>query len=197
MQVMNTLAISYFKRYKMEIDLAGLAQPTWPAGFEACPWRSELFETHVDTLAGCFQGGLDTAVFPSLGSVDGCRALMAEIVRRPAFIPEATWLLVGPGGPCGTIQALRERGVLGAIQNVGILPAWRGRGLGRALLLQSLKGMWQSGLGRAILEVTGQNETAIQLYLRMGFRRTKVLYKAVPATSSTPTRVSEDSIQYV
>jgi GNAT superfamily N-acetyltransferase len=105
---------------------------------------------------------------------------MAEIARRRAFIPEATWLAIGPDGPCGTIQALRERGALGAIQNVGVLPALRGRGLGQALLLEALRGMYRSGLGRTVLEVTAQNEAAIRLYRRLGFRRAKVVYKAVP-----------------
>lgn len=184
---MSAVAISYFKRYKLEIDLAGLPAPTWPEGFTPVAWRAELLEAHADTLAGSFHGEIDSIVFPSLGHRAGCVGLMAEVVRRQAFIPEATWLLVGPDGPCGSIQALRERGVLGAIQNVGILPAYRGRGLGRALVLQSLRGMYASGLGRAVLEATAHNEGAMRLYAAMGFRRTKVLYKAVPpAPALTP-----------
>src|SRR5207253_2921685 len=89
------------------------------------------------------------------------------------------WLLVGPEGACGTVQALRERGVLGAIQNIGIIPAWRGRRLGEALLLQSLHGMFVSGLGRAVLEVTAHNETAIRLYRRLGNRRSRELMLAL------------------
>src|SRR4051794_7197289 len=134
---MQSLAVSYFKRYKMEVDLAGLPAPVWPAGFRALAWCPDLLDAHADTLALCFQGEMDTGLFPSLGSRDGCAGLMAEICRRRAFIPEATWLAVGPGGPCGTIQALRERGAIDAIQNVGVVPALRGRGLGQALLLQA------------------------------------------------------------
>ena len=193
---MHALAISYFKRYKMEIDLPGLSAPSFPPGFLPVAWRADLFETHVEILAGCFKGELDTAVFPSLGSVEGCRGLMAEIVRRRDFIPESTWLLVGPDGPCGTVQALRERGVLGAIQNVGVLPSYRGRGLAHALLLHALHGMYQSGLGRAVLEVTATNESAVRLYWRMGFRRSKVVYKAVPAASSSQVRPEERPVLY-
>jgi len=180
---MHTLAIAYFKRYKMEVDLADLPQepPVWPKEFQPVAWRPDLLEVHAETLCRCFTGEIDSQVFPSLGNREGCRHLMNEIARRRAFIPEATWLIVGPDGPCGTIQAMRERGVLGAIQNVGVVPRWRGRGLGRALLLQALAGMGASGLGRAILEVTAHNESAVALYLRLGFRRAKVVYKAVPA----------------
>jgi ribosomal protein S18 acetylase RimI-like enzyme len=175
---MQALAVSYFKRYKMEADLAGLPGPVWPAGFRAVAWGDDLLDAHADVLARCFCGEVDSLVFPSLGSLAGCRGLMAEIARRRAFIPEATWLAIGPDGPCGSVQALRERGTLGAIQNVGILPPLRGRGLGRALLLQALRGMYDSGLGRVILEVTAQNEAAVRLYRRLGFRRAKVVYKA-------------------
>jgi ribosomal protein S18 acetylase RimI-like enzyme len=179
---MSVVAISYFKRYKLEIDLAGLAAPAWPDGFAPVAWRADLLDAHADVLAASFHGEIDAVVFPSLGHRAGCGGLMFEVARRHAFIPEATWLVVGPDGPCGSIQALRERGVLGAIQNVGITPAYRGRGLGKALVLQSLCGMYQSGLGRAVLEATAHNEAAMRLYAALGFRRTKVLYKAVPGT---------------
>jgi GNAT superfamily N-acetyltransferase len=183
---MQSALISYYKRFKMEVGLAGLPAPIWPAGFQPVAWRPDLLDAHAEVLCRCFHGEVDAQVFPSLGNRDGCAALMAEIARRRAFIPEATWLLVGPDGTCGTVQALRERGVLGAIQNIGIVPACRGRRLGEALLLQALRGMYASGLGRAVLEVTAHNTAAIQLYRRIGFRRSKVVYKAVSACLPSP-----------
>jgi GNAT superfamily N-acetyltransferase len=174
-------SICYFKRYKMEVGLENLPPPSVPAGFECLSWSADLLEAHAGVLYGSFRDEIDATVFPSLGDAHGCCTLMTEIVRRHSFVPEATWLMIGPRGPCGTVQSLRERGVLGAIQNVGILPAWRGRGLGRALLLQALHGFYGTGLGRAQLEVTAQNESAIRLYRRLGFRCSRTLYKAVPS----------------
>jgi GNAT superfamily N-acetyltransferase len=177
----TSASISYFKRFKMEVELAGLPPPPpLPEGFALLAWAPGLLDAHAEALFGSFRHEIDVAVFPSLGDPDGSRALLAEIVRRRAFVPEATWLLAGPAGPCGTVQGLRERGALGAIQNVGVLPEWRGRGLGRALLLKALHGFYATGLGRAILEVTAHNEDAVRLYRRLGFRRSKILYKAVP-----------------
>jgi GNAT superfamily N-acetyltransferase len=181
----------------MEVDLAGLPPPVWPDGFQPVAWRPDLLEAHAQSLYGCFQGGIDAVVFPSLGSPEGCRGLMSEILRRRAFIPEATWLAVGPGGPCGTVQALRERGVLGAIQNIGIVPGWRSRGVGRALLLEALRGMYGSGLGRAVLEVTATNDAAVRLYRRLGFSRSKVVYKAIPLTVSPPGGGEERPVLFV
>ncbi len=65
------------------------------------------------------------------------------------------------------------------IQNLGLVPAHRGRGIGTALLLQALHGFRRAGLARAMLEVTAQNEGAIRLYRRLGFRFRKTLYKVL------------------
>jgi RimJ/RimL family protein N-acetyltransferase len=171
--------ISYFKRYKMEADLHSLPPPRLPAGYRWIAWHSELLETHADTLFSCFQQEIDATVFPSLGDRTACLMLMTEIARKPGFLPDATWLLENERGPVGTIQSIRERGGLGAIQNVGVVAALRGRGLGEALVLQALHGFRRAGLHRAVLEVTAQNDPAIRLYRRLGFRRAKTIYKAV------------------
>jgi ribosomal protein S18 acetylase RimI-like enzyme len=171
--------ISYFKRYKMEADLHSLPPPRVPAGCHWIAWHDGLLEAHADTLFACFQQEIDATVFPSLGDRTGCLTLMTEIVRKPGFHPEATWLLANDRGPVGTIQGIRERGGLGAIQNVGIVAPLRGQGLGEALVLQALHGFRRAGVHRAVLEVTAQNGPAIRLYRRLGFRRAKTIYKAV------------------
>jgi ribosomal protein S18 acetylase RimI-like enzyme len=173
------MRISYFKRYKMEIDLDVLPPPEWPAGFTCTPWSYDLIETHSEVLYESFYQGIDTCVFASLGDRLGCQVLITEISRKGGFLPQATWLLTGPSGPCGTVQGLRERGGIGAIQNLGITLPWRGQGLGAALLLQALHGFRRAGLFRGLLEVTAQNDSAVRLYRRLGFRRCKTLYKAV------------------
>ena len=171
--------ISYFKRFKMEVDLSDLPTPSLPPGYRWVAWGAELLDEHARVLHGSFQQEIDAVVFPSLGDGGGCRLLMTEIARKPGFLPQATWLLAYESDCCGTVQGVRERSGMGAIQNLGILPPYRGRGLGSRLLLQALHGFQQAGLGRAILEVTAQNDGAVRLYRRLGFRRRKTVYKAV------------------
>jgi ribosomal protein S18 acetylase RimI-like enzyme len=172
-------SLSYFKRFKMEADLDRLPALALPEGFYWLSWYPGLIETHAELLYGCFYQEIDAVVFASLGDRDGCRRLMSEIVRKNGFLPQATWLLACPSGFCGTVQGIRERKGVGAIQNLGILPGYRGRGLGAQLLLQAMHGFRQAGLQRTLLEVTAQNERAIRIYRRLGFRRVKTLYKAV------------------
>jgi ribosomal protein S18 acetylase RimI-like enzyme len=75
------------------------------------------------------------------------------------------------------VQGVAERIGFGAIQNLGVVPAQRGIGLGAALLLKALHGFRQTGLAAARLEVTAENASAVRLYRRIGFRFRKTLYK--------------------
>jgi ribosomal protein S18 acetylase RimI-like enzyme len=172
--------VTYFKRYRMEIDLFDpVAVPDLPDGFCWVPWDRSFLEVHAEVKYQSFHDEIDSVVFANLSCREGCAFLMGEIVRRAGFIPEATWLVACSAGYCGTVQGVRDRSGLGAIQNLGVLPAYRGHGLGRALLLKALDGFRRAGLGRAFLEVTARNEAAVRLYRRLGFRFRKTVYKAV------------------
>jgi len=184
-------SLSYFKRFRMELALEEAPPvPGLPEGFQWIPWHDSLVELHADVKYQSFHDEIDALVFPSLSTRQGCGSLMNEIRQRPGFIPEATWLIMCPTGACGTVQGLRDRTGMGGIQNLGVAPLYRGRGLGSALLLQALQGFRRAGLGRAFLEVTAQNEGAVRLYRRMGFRCRKTVYKAVE-TSTTFELVGE------
>ena len=54
---------------------------------------------------------------------------------------------------------------------MGLLPAWRGRGLGARLLDAALAGAAGLGITRVELEVFASNPRAIALYERRGFAR--------------------------
>ncbi len=164
----------------MEIDLGGIIPSSrLPEGFSWVPWHDSLIDDHAAVKYKCFAGEIDAAVFPALGDPHGCRRLMFEIRRKPGFLPEATWLIASSSGYVGTVQGVMDKGPIGAIQNVGVLPEYRGRGLGRALLGRALEGFRRVGLPRAYLEVTAENAAAVKLYRDLGFHRSKTLYKAV------------------
>jgi ribosomal protein S18 acetylase RimI-like enzyme len=172
-------APTYFKRYRMELFLRDLPPvPPIPVGFDFVPWTTSLLDLHAEVKFESFRDEIDTFVFPNLGHPSGCRELMWNIATQANFVPESTLLLVGPFGACGTVQGIRDRW-FGAIQNLGIVPEQRGKGLGKLLLLKSLHGFVRAGLSRAYLEVTARNEAAVRLYRRLGFRSTRTIYKPV------------------
>jgi ribosomal protein S18 acetylase RimI-like enzyme len=137
-----------------------------------------------------FRNEFDANVFPCLGEFDGCRRLMAEIVRKPGFLPGATWLVVHqPDNSarmeyCGTIQGVRDQHGLGAIQNIGTVPEHRRLGLASSLILHALHGFREAGVQRVYLEVTAQNHDAIRLYRRLGFTTIRTVYKTIEAEYS-------------
>jgi hypothetical protein len=179
--------LTYFKRYRMEIDLldGGFPQATPPAGYHFLPWDESLLEAFAEAKYLSFRHEIDANVFPCLGELAGCRRLMSEIAQKPGFLPEATWLAVRPPADrrrpeyCGTVQGIRDRAGLGAIQNLGITPRHRDVGLGTSLLSRALDGFRRAGLTRVYLEVTAQNDGAIRLYRRLGFTLVKTVFKAV------------------
>ena len=184
--------LMYFKRYRMEITLAGhdLVPRQPPPGYRFEPWSLALLDAFAEAKYLSFREEIDANVFPCLGELDGCRRLMREIIQKQGFLAGTTWLLTygrgrAPGTPsrrpqfCGTVQGIRDVNGLGAIQNLGIAPEHRNGGLGTSLLFHALQGFRHAGMNRVYLEVTAQNEGAIRLYRRLGFVTVKTVYKAV------------------
>jgi len=61
----------------------------------------------------------------------------------------------------------------GFINGIGIHPDFRRRGLGKALMLSSMKRAAKNGMKTMILEVDIDNYRAINLYRRVGFKKTQ------------------------
>ena len=186
------MGLTYFKRYRMEIDLVGrdLTLPVLSTRYRLVAWHDSLLEAHAKAQYVSFRDEIDANVFPCLGELAGCRRLMSEIAGKQGFLPAATWLVVygGPDGDlfeeCGTIQGVRDRQGNGAVQNLGIAPLHRNCGLGTGLLIRALDGFRRSGIRRVHLEVTAENQGAISLYRRFGFKTAKTVYKAAEVACS-------------
>ncbi len=182
------MSLTYYKRFHMVIDLQHLPElEELDAGYELLPWSPSLLKAHAKAKYQSFRWELDANVFPCLGDWRGCTRLMTDITKKVGFVPESTWLAIyRPASRwrrsiehCGTIQGIVDNQGCGAIQNIGVTPEHRGRRLGTALILRALSGFREVGLQQAYLEVTADNEPAIRLYQRLGFRHAKTLYKAV------------------
>lgn len=62
---------------------------------------------------------------------------------------------------------------------MGVLPAYRGRGIGRRLLGACIAKAWAQGITRIELEVRVDNERAIGLYRSLGFEHEAVKRRAM------------------
>ncbi|GBD35713.1 Mycothiol acetyltransferase [bacterium HR36] len=173
------MSVVLFKRYRMERKLRWLpAVPDLPPGYFWVPWDRAVLPDHAEVHYRAFSQELDAQLFPSFADYCGCQLLLQNISTSPYFLPQATWLIACATECCGTVQCSSFVAGQGTIQNVGVVPAHRGKGLGKALVLQALHAFRQLGFHRAVLEVTAENTPAYQLYQSLGFRTVQTLYRA-------------------
>ncbi|MCA9240196.1 MAG: GNAT family N-acetyltransferase [Planctomycetales bacterium] len=161
-----------------------LSQPALPPGYRFVPWSESHLAAHSEAKYHSFRDEIDAELFSCFQSEEGCERLMRDISLKEGFLPQATWLVEYAAAPhkiepCGTIQGMQLSRRVGGIQNIGITPLHRGRGLGRALISAALLGFQQAGLSAVHLEVTASNQAAYELYRKLGFRRAGAIYRAV------------------
>jgi RimJ/RimL family protein N-acetyltransferase len=77
--------------------------------------------------------------------------------------------------PSSDREVFAHRGTLG----IGLLEAYRGRGLGRALIETTVAAAWAFGFRRIELRARADNVRAIRLYKSVGFRLEGLMRRAV------------------
>jgi GNAT superfamily N-acetyltransferase len=168
--------LACFKRFRMETTLAGRDLSPMPvqSGYRLIPWQDSLLDAFARAKYLSFRHEMDVALFPCLADFEGCQRLMKEIVRKPGFLPEATWLAVhatdrglsrhgktdcGAGvspalcGPDGcTTKSRRGAGTTTAWRYCGAVQGVRERnGLGAIQNLGVAHEHRQRGLGESLL----------------------------------------------
>ncbi|MGL4422944.1 MAG: GNAT family N-acetyltransferase [Gemmataceae bacterium] len=151
-----------------------------PVGYELLRWDNCHIPLAADVLLQSFREELDGELFPNLVCPVGSVRLATAICELEGFCPAASWILNGPRGTVGAVQAVILEDRLGAIQNIGVIPEERGRGFGAVLLAACLDGFAASGARRAYLDVTQSNTRAVALYRRFGFRPRGTHYRLRP-----------------
>lgn len=177
--------LTYLTRHRMSINLHQLPPvPVLPEGYVWVPWDNGLVDLFAEVHFLSFRGTLDAQLFRSFSKRAGCWHVINEIRLRSDFLAEATWMIASPGGCCASIQSLSASLDEGSIQNVAVVPSFRRLGLGRALVLQALHSFARLGRKTASLEVTAENQAALLLYQRLGFRKMSMAYKEIHSDES-------------
>jgi ribosomal protein S18 acetylase RimI-like enzyme len=104
---------------------------------------------------------------PSKVTLEAYRRLRAA----PGYIPELDLVAVAPNGELASycICWLDEANRTGEFEPVGTRAAFRGRGIGKALMLEGLRRLQAHGARTAIVYSSGANPAAIRLYESVGF----------------------------
>lgn len=158
---------------QMRIDLGpGVRDPSLPQGREAQCFTSgtddaEIFAAFREAFADHW-GNTD---------VDETQWWSENRDGPNAGFDPALWIVVREGGTIVGFSICRERQdageTIGWVSLLGVRPRWRGRGLGEALLVQSLNAFHSRGRRRVALNVDVDNTTgALRLYTKVGMKPT-------------------------
>ncbi len=141
---------------------ADVVTRTWEPGRDAIP-------AFVDLLNASF------ADHPT--PVSWTEAVIRAAHAAPEFDPGDILLVAPADEPARPIAFGRARiyaddePPYGEVKLIGVLPRWRGRGLGRALLRWSVHHLQDRGVPKIALAVSAANERAVRMYETHGFQR--------------------------
>jgi ribosomal protein S18 acetylase RimI-like enzyme len=157
--------IRHSQRMEIALDVPSVA-PVWPEGGEVRTFRTgdeALFHSvQQESFADSWE--------PVEISLD---EWTQQYVGTPRFVSDLWLLAVVEGEPAGVAICHPHPGdaELGWVGELGVLRAFRRRGLGRALLLEAFRRFRERGLRRAALSVDSASPTgANRLYEQAGMR---------------------------
>jgi ribosomal protein S18 acetylase RimI-like enzyme len=138
-------------------------------------WLDSDYGRAADLIYLSYKGTADIAINSGYRTREGCADLLdalTDSVWCGQFDPAVTQVAVDvtTGRPCGVAIASRVSPVAVHVGQISVLPAYQGRGVGRALVDGVLAGTRLAGLRRVNLAVTLSNERAVHLYQSCGFR---------------------------
>jgi mycothiol synthase len=112
---------------------------------------------------------LHHAVWPSSRMTPGAYRSLRE---APGYAPELDLVAVGPDGSFGAYCLCwpDPASGVGLFEPLGTHPDFRGRGLGRAVMVEGLRRLRASGAEAALVTAFSANEAAAGLYRSVGFR---------------------------
>lgn len=171
--------VRHFLQMRLDLDAPPPA-PEWPAGVT---WRTVTRED-LPVVWDVHQRAF--ADLPTALPTDFPAWREERVDRDPAFDPSLWFLAVADGEPVGVCLArgaTPEAAEVGDVRDLGVVPAWRRRGVAMALLRTALAAFRTRGLTGAALEVDDVTlDGAVALYRAAGMqvsRRTDVLELAL------------------
>lgn len=154
--------------YLLEREAIGVAEPTFSEGYDLRPLvfgRDECLWCEVRNESFAKLLGHETPVTSEM---------ISKMQDSASYLKGGMMILYHNEKPVGIIRAVKEfykdefRTYIGPI---AIKPDYQGKGLGKNLLRAGLKFGIDNGLCKAFLTVNGENDKAISLYIREGFRK--------------------------
>jgi len=165
----------HYPRCYLELPLG-----TYPADRHSHPdvrivsWNEACALLAAEVAFMSYRDETDALICEDYGSVNGCASYLRSLTENPGcgiFRPEGSFAaLDSQSSLCGFVISSRISRSVGMIPQIAVLPAHQGRGVGTALIHQSLSRFKASGFRSVCLTVTRKNRRAFEWYQRLGFK---------------------------
>lgn len=158
------------------------AMPSAPAlsrEIEIRRWSEQDYQSAAAVITAAYRGHVDSEINDQYRTLSGALRFLNNIVRFPGcgvFDSESSFVVVHreTRNVIGVILCSRVRHDVGHVTQVCILPEYRSRRMGEALLAQTAAALRRRSFSSLSLTVTEANRRAVELYQRLGFETKRV-----------------------
>ena len=147
--------------------------------FELRHWSDNDYQTAAAVITAAYRGHVDSQINDQYRTLSGSLRFLNNIVRFPGcgvFDADSSFVVTHKASRqvAGLILCSRVRHDVGHVTQVCVLPEYRGRGVGEALLASTAGLLKKRGFTMLSLTVTEANARAVELYKRLGFETKRV-----------------------
>jgi ribosomal protein S18 acetylase RimI-like enzyme len=142
-------------------------------------WTEADFQPAAQVITNAYLGHIDSDINDQYRTAGGSTRFLNNIVRFPGcgvFDAQASMVAVSrtTGSMAGLLLASRVRDDVGHVTQVCLTPEFRGRGLGKDLMVHCCRGLKRRNFSQLTLTVTEANRPAVELYERLGFETKRI-----------------------
>jgi len=153
--------------------------PSLHADVEIRPWSDQDYQAAAAAITAAYRGHVDSQINDQYRTLSGSLRFLNNIVRFPGcglFDTGSSFVAIHKSlrTVVGLILCSRVRHDVGHVTQVCVLPEYRSRGIGEALLAASAGNLRQRSFSLLSLTVTEANQRAVELYKQLGFTTNRV-----------------------
>ena len=163
-------------RLFMTLPLIGASAPSRKLSgeFELRRWSDQDYQAAATVITGSYRNHIDSEINDQYRTVTGSLRFLNNIVRFPGcgqFDGESSFVAYHKPSrtPVGLILCSQVKHDVGHITQVCVLPEYRGKGIGEALLAANMQDLQRRAFLMLSLTVTEANRGAVDLYKHLGY----------------------------
>lgn len=140
-------------------------------------WSESDFQPAGNLITLAYRDHVDAEINDQYRSVQGSLRFLNNIVRFPGcgvFDPATSFVVNEHKKMIGLLLCSQVNQHVGHVTQVCVLPEYRGRGMGEALMVACIRELRRKGGKELTLTVTEANHSAVELYYKLGFTRERV-----------------------